>query len=101
VNKYKFGCYASQYWAFHVRGKPEESLDIQSDVFKLFGIDAQKDAVIQLEVYSSSPWRGIHFTRNQTLLHVFAAKGLATFCRLVLRRLANTENAYVPFVIPA
>ena len=99
VDKYKFGCYASQYWAFHVRGKLEESLDIQCDVFKLFEIDAQKDAVIQLETYSSSPWRGIHFTRDQTLLHVFAGKGLATFCRLVLRRLTNTENACVPFVI--
>lgn len=95
VQKYKFSQYAAQYWSVHTAGKAEESPEIQLAILHVFGSDAKRNAILQLDTYANSRWGNISFTKGQTLLHVLAHKGLVTLCMLVLDGVLNTNDTYL------
>jgi Ankyrin repeats (3 copies) len=87
--KFSFARYAAQFWGIHSRGKAESFPPIQKAVLLLLASENKKNSMLQLEAYSNSTWPVGSFTGGQTLLHVIAAKGLGTICRLVLDRIIN------------
>ena len=87
IQDYKLARYAFQYWAVHTSGKAEECLDIQHAFVHAIQHDQRIKAVISLERnVGAERLLGCNSSRrlSYTILHLIAAKGLSTFCRLLL-----------------
>jgi hypothetical protein len=88
-HNFRFGLYAAQFWGIHTKGKAELDPHIQQAVLSLLASEKTKDSMLQMEAYANSTWGDSTFTSGQTLLHVIAAKGLGTMCRVVLDQMLN------------
>jgi hypothetical protein len=91
--KFSLSRYATQFWGIHTRGEAENFPHIQHAVLSLLASE-NKNSMLQMESYADSPWGDITFIGGQTLLHLIAAKGLGTMCRLVFGML-NQSDRYV------
>ena len=84
LQTYKFCGYAVNFWGFHVRGEVENLAEIQQTVVRLFASEGKKNFILQTASYLTSSWDRLSFVRDQNILHIVAANGLALMCRQFL-----------------
>jgi ankyrin repeat protein len=90
VRKYRLSRYAAQFWCFHTRGKAESCSHIQDAVLSLLTAENKTQSMLQMEEYKE------YLPNGGTLLHVIAAKGLVTMCKLVLDQMLNHRRYTLP-----
>jgi hypothetical protein len=84
LQTYKFCGYAVQYWGFHVRGDLENLPEISQTVFRLLSSEGKRNFILQTASYLTSSWDRLSFVKDQNILHIVAANGLAVMCRQFL-----------------
>lgn len=77
--KYKFSKYASSYWAAHIKGAGEDMPQIKEAFYVAFGPDGRRLSIEQLV-------KGTSFQIGSPLIHMLAASGLETLCRIELAK---------------
>lgn len=82
VENYRFCLYAAKFWAFHIRGKLETSM--QKAVFRLLQSENKRNSILQMATYADRIWDSLSFTKRLTMLHVIAANGLTKICTHLL-----------------
>jgi hypothetical protein len=96
MQNFKLCGYAALYWRSHITKEEENSYDTQFLIFEALESQGKRDAKVQLEMYTSSPWLGMESVAHKSLLHVLASKGLPILCRFLLDVNPDGMNTYVP-----
>jgi hypothetical protein len=87
--KYKFGEYAISFWGLHTRGDGESCLEVRQRLYIAFKSADKYDCYRQFTDDLSS----VGF--DMSFLHVVAANGLATICRMLLDEHSEEVQKYV------
>jgi hypothetical protein len=82
INEYPFVRYAAIYWSDHIRWELENEL--KSLCLVVFQSQESRDALYQTQCYLKDPRSAFDYVKKRSLLHMFAASGLAVLCRSLL-----------------
>ena len=93
VEQYTLSRYAAQYWADHLRGNAESEL--QSEICRAFISLGKRESMGQIQIYTNSGGGYFRGSIGNSLLHIIAANGLETICRLLLRGRFEEKYKYL------
>ena len=90
--KYKASCYVAYFWGIYARQAEDDSL-LQKIIIEFLTHRNKRDSMLQLKAYEDN--RRVHFTKNQSILHIIAGNGLTSLCDLFVRGESTSYNRCV------
>jgi hypothetical protein len=95
VRTYKFGRYAAQYLADHIKGDTKGEEEMQRAICSTFQFLGKRESMDQMKVYAESPWGEFRWATGRSFLHFSTANGFATICKRLLVGTSNDNDRYV------
>ena len=95
LENYAFAAYAAEYWGCHIKGDRENDPEYQDAIVEKFKSVSRRDALCQIGAYLEPTEGRFEIVMGRSLLHLFAAHGLATLCKCLLDQRFDHNGWYV------